>query len=435
MTAHESPRAPSPIRAFAPLAGLLLAFSVGPAPAMAVQQRPIADACIECHLTLDEDRLSAPATMFETDIHAERGFGCLACHGARKNSDALDPSAGFLSKPSRREIPELCGSCHSDAAFMRDYDPSLRVDQVLEYRSSIHGQRLMEEDDADVATCVSCHPAHATRPPSDTESSVYPSRVAELCGSCHGDPEIMGRHDIGTEQLEDYKGSVHGKLMYEEEDLTAPTCNDCHGNHGAAPPGLASVANVCGECHSMMATLFSENGHADLFIEQDLPGCATCHANHAVEEVTDEALTLRSEEICGQCHEDDDPFGHEFVEMKRLVDSLKVQHAAGLTLLEEAENAGMEVGQALFELEGVNTALTKARTAVHSFRVDPVKEEVEAGLEIAEAARRRGIEALEEHRFRRVGLALSTAVIALLIVGLLLKIKDIEERATESLPP
>ena len=32
--------------------------------------------------------------------------------------------------------------------------------------------------------------------------------------------------------------SVHGKALLEKGDLSAPTCNNCHGNHGAAPPQI-----------------------------------------------------------------------------------------------------------------------------------------------------------------------------------------------------
>jgi hypothetical protein len=92
---------------------------------------------------------------------------------------------------------------------------------------------------------------------------------------------------------------------------------------------------------------------------------------------------------------------------------------------------GMEVSQALFDLGDVNNIQTRAHSAIHSFRVDPVREQLAAGLEITTRAEERGLEALAEHRFRRVGLGLSPGVIVLLIIALLLRIRELE-RAEET---
>ena len=58
-------------------------------------------------------------------------------------------------------------------------------------------------------------------------------------------------------QFADYQKSVHYAALTKGNDLSAPTCNDCHGNHGAAPPGVGSVANVCGTCHAVFAQKFA----------------------------------------------------------------------------------------------------------------------------------------------------------------------------------
>ena len=105
--------------------------------------------------------------------------------------EAMDPAKGFIGKPTRQQIPQLCGRCHADAQFMKRYNPALRVDQVAEYATSVHGRRLRELSDPKVAVCVSCHPAHSIRPPSDPKSSVYPLHVAETCGRCHADAKYM----------------------------------------------------------------------------------------------------------------------------------------------------------------------------------------------------------------------------------------------------
>ena len=61
----------------------------------------------------------------------------------------------------------------------------------------------------------------------------------------------MASHGIPMDQLALYKKSVHWHTLAEVGDISAPTCNDCHGNHGAVPPGVDSVGNVCGQCHAV----------------------------------------------------------------------------------------------------------------------------------------------------------------------------------------
>jgi hypothetical protein len=214
--------------------------------------------------------------------------------------------------------------------------------------------------------------------------------------------------------------------MTEQQDLSAPTCNDCHGNHGASPPGIESVQNVCGQCHVVMMTFFEESAHAELLAEAGLPGCATCHSNHEIERPGDALLPLLGERVCGQCHAPDDSVRYAFWTMKALIDSLNASRTRAETILVRARNAGMEVSQAQFDLEDATTALVKARTAVHAFAADSVRREVEAGLGVTALAYARGQEALDEHLFRRQGLAVSVGVIVLLIVGLILKIRELE---------
>jgi predicted CXXCH cytochrome family protein len=397
---------------------------------------PQDQACVTCHLGLDEDRLSSPARDYEEDLHTAVGFGCLDCHGPGADGDhPPDPSAGFLSKPDRRNVSRLCGQCHSDAQFMRDFNPSLRVDQETEYATSVHGDRLMRLGDTAVAVCVSCHPAHRIKPPSDPQSSVHPLNVAGTCVECHGDEAVMAPYDIPTDQHVLYERSVHWQWMVEEADLSAPTCNDCHGNHGAAPPGISSVQNVCGQCHSVMADFFTEGAHAEYFAESDLPACATCHSNHDIETPDDEMLLTFADSVCMKCHAEGEVGADDFPVMKTLIDSLELELARSHETLLEAENRGMEVSQALFDLEESTTSLVKARTAIHSFIADSVRIEIDAGLAVAAAAQERGQGALGEHLFRRQGLAVSVALILICVIGLSLKIKEMERRSTSATSP
>ncbi len=415
---------------------LLLAAGLVPLlaapPGLTGQEALTSDDCASCHTMMGIPRITEPAEAFVDDIHAQVGLGCKDCHQGSGTSS--DPHAGFRSAPERADIPELCGSCHSDVAYMRQYDPGIRVDQVTEYWSSMHGQRLRDENDPNVATCVSCHPAHSIRPPDDPDSSVNPRNVPETCGTCHSDVELMAPYGIPTDQMSEYTRSVHGQLLLVEGEVAAPACNDCHGNHGAQPPGVPSVRNVCGQCHALMADYFTQSGHQANFDMLGFPGCSTCHEHHAVQPATFANLTMRSARVCPQCHMPDDPRGDAFVEMALLIDSLHLTAARSRDVLLRAEDLGMEVEQAMFDLDGVNSVLHRALGNIHTFDIETVGEATAEGQLLALASMEIGRAALAEHRFRRLGLALSSAIILLLIGALVMKIKQIDASMEETVP-
>jgi predicted CXXCH cytochrome family protein len=380
---------------------------------------------------MGDDRLAPPAKKFPEDIHAVKGFGCVACHGGdpkQSGMEAMDPAKGYIGKPDRSQTAQLCGRCHSDARFMKRYNPSLRVDQIAEYATSVHGRRLKELNDPKVAICTSCHPAHGILPPSDPKSSVHPLRVADTCGQCHADRSYMAAYRIPTDQVQRYQTSVHWKTMTEKGDLSAPTCNDCHGNHGATPPGVSWVGNVCGQCHAVMAELFSKSAHAKAFAQMGAPGCATCHQNHGIRAASDELLGLGPTSVCVACHAAGDKGGKAAVDARALIDSLRTETERARVILLRAEHAGMEVSQAQFDLNGARDALVKAQSAVHTFTVEGVRKEAEPGLAVSAKAYARGVRALEELQFRRKGLAVSVVIILAVIAGLILKIRQLERR-------
>jgi hypothetical protein len=164
--------------------------------------------CIECHIKLDDTRLSAPAKLFDNDIHKSRGLSCNDCHGGDPNADtkeaAKDPRKGYLGKPKTLDIPAYCGKCHSDANLMKRFNPSLRVDQEREYYTSVHGKLLKEKGETRVATCISCHSVHGIRAPTDPLSSVYPTNVAETCSKCHASADYMRSFGIPSDQYVKY---------------------------------------------------------------------------------------------------------------------------------------------------------------------------------------------------------------------------------------
>jgi predicted CXXCH cytochrome family protein len=387
--------------------------------------------CIDCHVKLDDPRLSTPAKNFANDIHRARGLSCNDCHGGDPNADtseaAKDPRKGFLGKPKTLDIPAYCGKCHSDANLMKKFNPSLRVDQESEYYTSVHG-RLLKTGEQKVATCISCHTVHGIRAVSDPLSSVYPLNVADTCAKCHGDANYMQAFKIPTDQIDKFKTSVHASALYKKQDLSAPTCNDCHGNHGAAPPGITSVANVCGQCHARQAELFQTSPHKAAFDQQGLAECITCHNNHAIATPTDQLIGTQQGALCVNCHSNGDKGFGAAGHMRSRIEELIASIDKSNEILSLAARKGMEVSKPKFELKGATDALTHARVLIHSSSTDEVDKVVGPGLEVAGKGYQAGLDALEELSFRRKGLAVSLVFILFLALLVYLKVRQIEAR-------
>src|SRR5574341_1062291 len=165
--------------------------------------------CVDCHSFL-EPPLKVTAEQFAADIHAQEGLTCASCHGGDPTKDddqAMSKAAGFRGKIQRSQIPQLCATCHSDAAFMHKFNPSLRTDQLAQYKTSVHGQRLAKGDEQ-VAVCIDCHSLHGILPASDSRSSVHPLNVAATCSRCHSDAVRMKAYSIAADQVAGYSVSV-----------------------------------------------------------------------------------------------------------------------------------------------------------------------------------------------------------------------------------
>ncbi|HKP47793.1 MAG TPA: cytochrome c3 family protein [Pyrinomonadaceae bacterium] len=394
--------------------------------------------CIECHIKLEDPRLSAPAKLFDNDIHKSRGLSCNDCHGGDPNADtkeaAKDPSKGYLGKPKTLDIPAYCGKCHSDANLMKRFNPSLRVDQEREYYTSVHGRLLKEKGDTRVATCISCHSVHGIRSPTDPLSSVYPLNVASTCAKCHASPDYMAAFGIPTDQYDKYRTSVHAHALLDKQDLSAPTCNDCHGNHGATPPGIASVANVCGQCHARQAELFQTSPHKTAFDQRQLGECITCHGNHAIAKPGDQMIGTEQGALCINCHSNGDKGFVAAHAMRSRIDELIASIDKSKAILNLAERKGMEVSKPKFELNGATDALTHARVLIHSSSAAEVDKVIGPGLESADKGYQAGTGALAELSYRRKGLAISLVFILFLALLVYLKIRQIERRQQQTSP-
>jgi hypothetical protein len=385
-----------------------------------------ADNCLTCHTDFEDD--SGPSHLIVRDIHTQNGLGCADCHGgdpALEDMDEVRKSPGWRGVPTHLQVPDFCARCHSDAGYMRNHNPSLATDQLDKYKTSVHGQRLFGKKDTKVANCVSCHYVHQIGDGKLPHSSTHPANVPATCGKCHSDAAYMAEYGIPTNQLDDYKESVHGQALLERNDLGAPACNDCHSNHGAAPPGHESLAAVCGNCHVFQMELYDKSPHKAAFAANDFPMCGACHSNHRIEKPTDAMVGASDHSICGDCHSADDgtrAFGVAdslSTGLNKLVSSRNVAKAA----LDEAVAKGMLTTDEELMLAEVDQALIQSRTLVHAFGTSEFVPKADAGLAKADTVLTRAKALVEDYYFRRKGLALATLFITIVAVGLYLKIR------------
>ncbi|MFN7181293.1 MAG: cytochrome c3 family protein [Planctomycetota bacterium] len=391
--------------------------------------------CISCHLETGEKALIQPVEDFTKkendkflDVHAYAGLSCHNCHGGDPTNEdrAKDESAGYIGKPKPKDIPALCSKCHSDIEYIKQFNPRLPTDQFYSYQTSIHGKRL-KEGDRKVASCVSCHNAHGIRFIKDPASPVYPKNIPNTCSRCHSDEEYMKGYNIPTNQFKNYTQSKHGQMLLEQGDITAPNCATCHGSHGAVPPGVSAVYQICGQCHTQQEEYFSKSSHAKAFQEAKKPGCVTCHGMHEIPTPTAEMMSNKPGSICMLCHKEGDHCYMAVDKMKNTFNDVNIKLTQANEILEKATKLGMDVEKAKFSLNEVKDFVTKARIKVHQFKEEVVLEELKKAVEIIDSAIKRGQKALQEWQYRRIGLGISLILILLTIISLILKIRTLKE--------
>ena len=387
------------------------------------------NSCLECHSGLEAE-LKAPAVSFAQDIHQQFGLTCKDCHGgnpAQADEDKAKDKT-FKGAPKRAQIPEFCASCHSDAAYMRTFNPRLRVDQLSQYKTSNHGQ-LLKKGDAKVAVCTDCHGAHGIQTAKFPKSATFPWNIPQTCGRCHADADYMKPYGIPTDQLTKYKDSVHANALFEKKDMSAPTCNSCHGNHGAFPPEVKSVGAVCRQCHPSTGELFAKSPHKKAFDDMGQSECEACHGNHKIERPTTAMLGTSDKAVCVQCHDKGSKGYQAAGELKTLLDGFDGRIQTNAATLALVEKKGVEVSEPAYRLQEVNTVLVSAKNLVHGLVLDEIRKKLAEGEQTLADVEKASAAALDEAKFRRKGLIIATFFLALFGLALFLKIRSMRKPA------
>jgi len=388
------------------------------------------NSCLACHSQL-EDELGLPAKKIAEDVHQEMGLSCANCHGGNPASDdpeiAMSPKYGFTGAPDPLKIPQFCGKCHHNPVYMRNYNPSLPTDQLDKYWTSHHGQ-LNKKGDKKAAQCVSCHSVHDIKRANDPRSSVYYANVPATCSHCHSDSAYMSNYKIPVNQFSEYAESVHGIAVLKQNDSGAPSCNDCHGNHAAMPPGVATIGRVCFQCHPAEAELFLASVHKDAYESLGVAECVFCHNNHKVLKPQDRWLDVEYENaLCLKCHSLSDGGFDAALSMYSAIDKLQQKYSEAQSFLQTAEERGIEISEEKFQLIEVHNSLINIRKLIHSFNLDTIKTVSAAAFTQVDSVHIASIAALNEVRNRRTGLIIFTTLTIIALITFILKIRSSEK--------
>jgi hypothetical protein len=376
-----------------------------------------------------------PKNFNESDIHLQAGLSCVGCHGGDSTKDdvetAMNPQKGFIGVPSREKIPQLCGKCHTKIDFMRKYQPRIATDQLSQYYSSVHGKRF-GQNDKKVAECVSCHTAHSILPASDPRSTVYPLNVPKTCRKCHSNSVYMKEYKIPTDQFEVYSLSVHGEALLKKKDIGAPACNDCHGNHGATPPGIRSVSNICGSCHVNNMEFFKQTRMARAFEELNFHGCEQCHGYHSVQKASDSFVGVSESSFCLKCHVSNDKGFLAAQKISNQITTLVNVYNLAQKKVLEVQKKGMNDEEINFTLQEAKQNLIQSRTLVHTFDPDKIGIKTQEGITKTKYAIDLAEKEIDEYYTRRNGFAAATVAFLVLAVALYFRIKEKEKKQTNN---
>jgi cytochrome b subunit of formate dehydrogenase len=264
--------------------------------------------CGACHddvaAALEKSAHGQAALRHDADAPA-----CRSCHGP---AHAVLASSDPRSLVAKKSLPQTCGSCHADPAFLSRHRVPF-AKPVEAFRGSVHG-RAVERGDTKAASCADCHGAHDLLPGRDAASRTSRARVSETCGKCHDKVRAAVAE------------SVHGAAAAQGV-LAAPVCTSCHGEHTilapSEPGSLVNPARVstvtCGRCHAdeRLAARFNlprenvssfQDSYHGLALKSGrttAANCASCHGVHNILPSSDARSTVHPANLartCGVCH-------------------------------------------------------------------------------------------------------------------------------------
>jgi hypothetical protein len=213
-----------------------------------------ASTCLGCHGSMEGD-FKVDQEKFSKSVHGSVN-DCTMCHmtlkgdqhqglaGGKPDKEVLELAAEISPKSKIDPIAQAaCVTCHPDIYAI--------------YKTSIHGQNVINKKSSDGPVCTSCHGSpHYIQPKTSKESAVNHFNVVETCGACHEEKIMSEKYGLSAHVMERYKESFHGRKL-KLGHAGAPSCVNCHGSHDikdvkdpSSPVFGANKIKTCGKCHA-----------------------------------------------------------------------------------------------------------------------------------------------------------------------------------------
>lgn len=327
--------------------------------------------CAVCHSDIQ--------AQYTNSIHKSEQIRCKDCHGGDASSEDMNKAHGgdYKGILEKKLSLELCASCHSDLKKMKPY--GLPADQYALYMTSFHGIRFAEGDN-NSAVCTDCHGSHTITKSNDPMNPVYKTNIARTCSNCHDNKTIMKNYTVSSGAGYEYLKSIHADELYKKGNRQAPTCTDCHGTHGAAPPGVADVAKVCGQCHRDARDYFLQSPHKKAMDSRQIPECVACHDNHKVMKATIEDLHT----LCKKCHDKGTSQARSAEKIFTMFTATRDQLDSAQKAIKEAESIPINVEDYKSRIEEAYTYYTRAFSMTHSLKMELFQDLLDKSRKIAE---------------------------------------------------
>jgi len=235
--------------------------------------------CLSCHSLESEcdERFRINEKNYSSSVHSH--LECTDCHWVVR-----EEREGEI--PHKKDLPDVncTATCHQKTQQLK---PGM---SPLYYPDSVHGKAYLERGVQDVARCWDCHTKHDIKKKSDLESTINRKNIPLTCSICHENMNVVIKFNIHCEgPYQEYMQSVHGKALFKKGLLSfAAVCTDCHGVHnikGVGEPHLmAKRPETCGKCHVLIFNEYKESIHGSEALKEniDAPFCVDCHGEHKI---------------------------------------------------------------------------------------------------------------------------------------------------------
>ena len=327
--------------------------------------------CKVCHSEVEVE--------FRDSAHYREDLACTSCHGGDPSVTEVELAHGrdFQGAPSRAGIPAFCAVCHADPEQMRPY--GIPTDQYALYLTSGHGRKFARGNTR-VAICTDCHGTHRILPRDAPDSPTARRNISTTCGQCHADEGIMASGGLPADIVEEYESSVHAEALRQRGDPQAPDCSGCHGNHGAALPGVGDVGKVCGQCHRHTREAFRLGPHRAAVAADGRGECTACHGNHRIL-WPDSRMWVSSCTPCHQASSEALRTGERILALFTQAEE-ELGNARRATVL--ASEIPLDVADYQARLNTATTYLVEARPLSHSLEVGSIEELTRKSRSIAQ---------------------------------------------------